>query len=402
MIPSMKLLRRASSAVMICLIAMACADSVPTGTTDPTIQAPPALSRSEYIERIGALGFRTDGVVEHDTFFVVEQDIMLAKTFLASLPERGGGRLSIEPLQWRSTNTMSFPQYHHLDISQISGNQAWHTAILQAVTEWNLLSGTRVRLSTAACPHCHSRTVLSFMNEACTENGCTLARASFPTNDGRPGPTIQINLSFNVGLGPNGEPTAAAKLNTLVHEIGHTVGFRHTNWQTNDCQAPPCQPGELGAVLIPGTPEEEVASVMQGGTANRDWAGFTYWDRAAARVLYKGFGPFNQAGSIENGHPKLTWTAATDALYYNVYYWPAGYCETWDENGIPITQCYGSNTSYLVGSTTGTSLVDTSRIAVGVRQCSAQFEHYTVSSVFPVAGETLKVAEAFTYGACFY
>jgi hypothetical protein len=404
MAPNVWRFRPTSIAAALCLTAAACGDPVPTGTTEPSVQVPASLSHEDYRDRIVALGFRADMIVEHETFFVVEEDIVLAKTFLATLPSRaeGGGRFSLDPLQWRTFNTVSAPQWNRLDITQISGNAAWHSAAQQAAAEWNLLSGSRVRVSTEPCPNCGNRTVVSFYNEACTDNGCTLARASWPAANGRPGPTIEINLSFNVGLGPNGQPTAAAKLNTLVHEIGHTVGFRHTNWQTNDCQFPPCQPGAIGAVLIPGTPEQDAASVMQGNTANRDWAGFSYWDRASARVLYKGYGPFNQGGTVENGHPRISWTPATDALYYNVYYSPEGHCESWDENGMTIIQCYPSSTSILVASTTDSFFVDTSRNAVGVRPCSAQMEHYRVSTVFPVAGETIRTAEWGAHGACFY
>jgi hypothetical protein len=46
--------------------------------------------------------------------------------------------------------------------------------------------------------------------------------------------------------------------------------------------------------------------------------------------------------------------------------------------------------------------VDTSRSTSGVRPCAAELAHYTVSTVFPVAGETINTAEGCTYAACFY
>jgi hypothetical protein len=356
-----------------------------------------ASTRDAYVERIKALGFRVDMIEDHGDYFVVEGDIRLEKRDL----EAGGTAGDLPPsLQWRTTNVSNAAYYHNLDISQLGSRPEWRDAAIQAVAEWNRLSGTSVRLFTDPCPNCYYRTVVSFYTEACQQNGCTLAVASWPSG-GRPGPTIRINLAFNVGNGPGGQPTALAKLNTMVHEIGHTVAFRHTNWRTNDCQFPPCAPGTIGAILIPNTPETDAASVMQGSTANRDWAGFSFYDRRAARTLYKGFGPINQTGTLENGHPRLTWDAAEDAEYYNVYYTPPGPCETWYEQDMQMIHCYESSTRYLVGSTTGTSLVDASR-TFGVQfSCGANEHHYTVSTVFPIVGETYAYAEKNTYAACY-
>ena len=65
----------------------------------------------------------------------------------------------------------------------------------------------------------------------------------------------------------------------MAHELGHNIGFRHTNWQAR---------GESAAATIPHT-GTETTSVMNGNTATFSWtpsAHFSPGDKKAAVVLY--------------------------------------------------------------------------------------------------------------------
>jgi hypothetical protein len=137
------------------------------------------------------------------------------------------------------------------------------------------------------------------------------AQATFPADapfSGWPGPTIEVNTAYT-GT-PNNDLT---KLRNMVHELGHAIGFRHTNWQTNDCDNSPCQPGEYGANQIPNTPPTDAASVMNGGTATEEWAGFSQNDSLATTYLYptmctpssayiEGPGDVNSSSTCSNGY----------------------------------------------------------------------------------------------------
>ena len=63
----------------------------------------------------------------------------------------------------------------------------------------------------------------------------------------------------------------------MVHELGHCFGLRHTNWKSRN---------ESNAYDIYGTPDSDSYSVMNGGTAEYQWSGFSEGDKKAIEYLY--------------------------------------------------------------------------------------------------------------------
>ena len=95
-----------------------------------------------------------------------------------------------------------------------------------------------------------------------------LGRAGFPSN-GRPFDLVTLNVDRIDDFG------ADIRRNVIIHELGHCVGLRHTNWQAN---------GERGAVNIPGTSAFDSGSIMW-STANGGTP-FTTGDLTAFRALF--------------------------------------------------------------------------------------------------------------------
>lgn len=141
---------------------------------------------------------------------------------------------------------------------------AWVKRVSNAASAWNELNG-KVKFTVQS----GSRGIKGAINIV----GAYLppdyiALASVPESNGDPGHVIRINL-----VGP---PTSTMqKIHALTHEIGHCIGFYHTD--------------DKAGSLITGVSSScrnnrDRYSVMQPVVA--DWAGFTSCDRQAFDALY--------------------------------------------------------------------------------------------------------------------
>ncbi|HEX6748394.1 MAG TPA: M57 family metalloprotease [Longimicrobium sp.] len=340
------------------LLLAACGDeaaNVTASTPDP------------LVARIAAMGFSTLGLRDAGSYYVVEGDIMLRKADLRARP--AGPRL-----QYATTDRVSSSVAYDIDVkySAVSSvSSAWATAITSALGQWNSIPGARVLMRTAGTSTTPDVTI-DFSQ--CPDAG-TIACASFPTSGGGTGPIIHIDPDFQNQL------SSSEKLWVMVHELGHTLGFRHTNWNNRCYPTDVCSEeiGTEGAEHIDGTPvstsgsaDTDPTSVMMSNATS--FNGFSYYDRWSARVLFPGgLGP-NASGTLSGGHPVISWPAMGDASSYQVYKVDTGF--------DPFTATYTTWYTY-VGSTLSTSYTDATRTFSNVGQCSITVSGYSVRAVFP-------------------
>lgn len=158
-----------------------------------------------------------------------------------------------------------------------TGVDNWRDQVINACIDWNR-ANSRVRLSYTTL----SSANITVKSDNGSLSNTTIAQGSFPSG-GNAGSTIFINLDFfNNMTVSNG-----TKEYNMVHEIGHNLGLRHTNWSSVDFD-------QFGNVItawgIPGTPtagaNPDPASVMNGGTALFTWNDFSDNDINAIRLMY--------------------------------------------------------------------------------------------------------------------
>jgi len=111
----------------------------------------------------------------------------------------------------------------------------------------------------------------------------TLGRAAgFPTRKGDPAKGFGINSRWFELL----NPSLAEVTGTMAHEVGHCIGFRHTDYMTRESCGQNVNEGSarVGAIHIAGTPTtSDATSLMQScGPADR----FNNNDKIALDVLY--------------------------------------------------------------------------------------------------------------------
>ncbi|MBQ0733587.1 M57 family metalloprotease [Aquimarina celericrescens] len=75
----------------------------------------------------------------------------------------------------------------------------------------------------------------------------------------------------------------------ITHEIGHSIGFRHQDWQSRQSCGQNSNEGQagVGAILIPGTPSSDTAdSIMLACFSSSEDGEFTSTDITAMNALY--------------------------------------------------------------------------------------------------------------------
>ncbi len=334
----MKLIQHSHAAALLLAGALAACSDAPTG-------AAPAADDTTLAQQVAALGFRADMIEDHGDFVLVEGDVYLSKAQLRTVVPLGSDDPMSPRFQYRTTNVVSQANVRDIvvDVSGLASQPGWQTAAREALTHWSGTGSNVVMVEGSPA----DITVAT----ACTSYNVA-AYASFPAG-GNVGPTIYVNSCFGYST------SHAQKVHNMVHELGHTLGFRHSNYAQQGESA-----GVEGAVHIWNTPTSGNAtgSVMNGGTALNSWAGFAASDLTAVRAIYPLAGPSGLTVTNSGGTPLVTWNAAPGATSYTVQL-----ITFRTQNGG-----YTGRSFTFLANTTGTSFLDAENTYTGAYECPGE------------------------------
>ncbi|AMM51491.1 protease [Rufibacter sp. DG15C] len=231
----------------------------------------------ETLAKIYEMGFGTTDVKAVDGGYLVEGDIMLTDEQLNT--KQNGNFLRVgETEQYRTTNLVSVGSGRTINVAiTTSLPSSYVTALDEAIRRYNaenllikfrrVSSGYNILLSKAPTGSSY------------------LASAGFPTG-GNPYNSVKVNSDY---MGTNPGTNYLATI--LAHELGHTIGFRHTDYMDRSYSCGGAYTNEgastVGAIHIPGTPTSFDATSWMlaciGTGANRP---FNTNDRTALNYLY--------------------------------------------------------------------------------------------------------------------
>jgi hypothetical protein len=228
----------------------------------------------EIIANLVEAGFpRADIMVADDEVYVGLDSHV---TLQASREMLEPGKESLE--QYRTTNLVgtSVTKICVIPTSQFNGYSRLSAGLDLAIANYNS-QGLRITFARGSAADC-TATI-----SAKTMNG-TGGSAGFPTG-GKPYGTI------NIGTGLQNYSDDVNE-HVITHELGHTIGFRHTDYydRSISCGGSATNEGasNVGAIHIPGTPTTATrgGSIMNSCFSSTESGEWSSSDRTALNYLY--------------------------------------------------------------------------------------------------------------------
>ena len=206
--------------------------------------------------------------------FLIEGDILVDQEQLETM-----SAASITDKQYRTFNLVSSPRTVNVIGFTASSGQGLtskqRTALQRAINNYNSLNiGLNFTLTfgTNYGPY----DIVVYQNS----NGQAGGVAGFPSG-GDPYKYVQIFSGME-------NYSTSTNEHVITHEIGHSVGLRHTDWfSRQSCGQSGEAAGSDGAVYIPGTPEGyDSNSLMLACFSSNESGNFGYYDEVALEYLY--------------------------------------------------------------------------------------------------------------------
>jgi uncharacterized lipoprotein NlpE involved in copper resistance len=222
-----------TAVVAVCMLTLfACRKNAKSDST--------TVVSDEALAKIYNLGFSNKDVIpDGNGNYIVEGDILLSESDLNAKADVSLLRVADEE-QYRTTALVTgLPR--NITVSLASALSTWSTALNTAISRYNAL-GLRITFT---------RVTSGANIQIVSGTGSFLASSGFPSG-GNPYNRVILNASAVAGQ-PNN--TVAS---ILAHEIGHCIGFRHTDYfnRAYSCGGTAVNEGSagIGAINIPGTP----------------------------------------------------------------------------------------------------------------------------------------------------
>lgn len=204
--------------------------------------APDNAISKDITSKIAALGFSTEKIIKTEFGYIVEGDILLTENDLNSAP----AQIRIpQAEQYHTFNLVRAPRV--ITVRVFEGLPA----IIGEATD---IAIDRYNAENLALTFQRTDKRNADIVVLPSQGGGFLAFAGFPDKRGNPYGYVRVNTLY---MNENANLLTLASV--MAHEIGHCIGFRHTDWfnRSYSCGAGGSEGEEttgVGAVHIPGTP----------------------------------------------------------------------------------------------------------------------------------------------------
>ncbi|MEO7835367.1 MAG: M57 family metalloprotease [Ginsengibacter sp.] len=234
------------------------------------------------LQQISAQGFSTDHVTKVSNGYLVEGDIILTNENLTQTSSSPNLLIANEE-QYRTTNLVkNLPRTITVSVTNLP--TVYSNATNDAIARYNALPGTQIIFSRVSS---NGNIDIIGFDQGPSGGYITLGSSGFPTSSGVPYNQIKLNTNSQA-YGTN--PDQGYVTSVIQHEMGHCIGFRHTDYMNRaySCGGRRSNEGSagIGAILIPGTPSKADAGSFMLACSNGTDRTFNANDKIAMAYLY--------------------------------------------------------------------------------------------------------------------
>ncbi|MCF0064775.1 M57 family metalloprotease [Dyadobacter sp. LJ419] len=219
----------------------------------------------------GVTGAPIDKVkyINEEKKFVIDGDMEISRTSAEEyLNAEKTGRVNQKRAVWLLSDNVAKDVKVYINPSI---TPEWKEAVREAIYEWNHMGDMKVNFREVLFDY-NTDVVVTAKYEGPNPSSPQpwIARQNMPDIDGTTGGGMTINTYYN----SSSLLSKSEKKFAMVHELGHVIGFAHTDKPTQG----------LIDFLVCDTPVWDANSVMNFVVGS--WTMFSYYDHVAAMVLY--------------------------------------------------------------------------------------------------------------------
>ena len=233
------------------------------------------------LAHIKSLGYTDAEIRDAGKEYIVDGDIAFPKNTVYQTETTGNSKLQVN--QYGTANYLGLNKNVIVYLDPSLGSLG-NIEAFDAILALGAVPNSRVGFVTGTLAEAN----VIIRNENLGNGICGVSY--FPVN-GNPGSLVRISLdAIKSACAATGADLITQVRSVVIHELGHAIGLRHTNWHQLNEPANSVRPenqAKIAATNILGTPPDgDPASIMNGGTCGAAPADLSAYDKIAIQFIY--------------------------------------------------------------------------------------------------------------------